>query len=130
MRLSWVQAAARSRIVLLAMMLCPLPSLAQPYPVVVQTGDPQPAFPEDSYLVKLASAHSESDVRTAYDRLQERYPALLKSRAAIIKKFELQVSSGPLVYYRALIGPFDRDAAVRFCKRLQKAGAACVVSRR
>jgi hypothetical protein len=127
MKLSWVQAAARSHLVLLAMMLSPVQSLAQPDAVLAQAGDPQPAVPEDGILVQLVSAPSEADVRAAYDRLQKMHPALLGNRSPIIRKSEIQLSSGPSVYYHALVGPFDRDAAMRFCDRVRKARAGCFV---
>jgi len=111
------------------MMLCSLASLTQPYPVVAQTGDLQPALPEDGYFVQLSSQHSEADARAAFVSLQRMHPSLLGNRSPIIRKSEIQLSSGPSVMYRVLVGPFDHDAATRFCDRLWKARAGCFVPR-
>jgi hypothetical protein len=104
---------------------CPIARAARP--VLAQAGDPQPAVPEDGVLVHFASAPSEADVRAAHDMLQKMHPALFGNRSPIIRKSEIQLSSGPSVYYQALVGPFDRDAALRFCERVSKARAGCLV---
>jgi hypothetical protein len=112
-----------------SMMLSPARSHAQSNPEAAESGDPQPAAPEDGYFVHLVAARSEADVRAAFVSLQRRLPSLLADRHPIIRRAEIQLASGPSVMYRALVGPFDHDAAMRFCDRLWKARAGCFVPR-
>jgi SPOR domain len=94
-------------------------------------GDGRSAATDDgTYLVQVSSQRSEAEARTSYQGLQARYPSLLGNRSPIIRPSGIQLNSGPSVSYHVLVGPFDHDAAMRFCDQLRKAGAGCFVPRR
>jgi hypothetical protein len=79
------------------------------------------------YSVQVLSQRTEGDARTAYIELQRRYPSVLGSRSASIRRADLAKNG---VFYRALIGPFDTpDDASQFCGNLISAGGQCVVQR-
>lgn len=77
--------------------------------------------------VQLSSQRSEADAMTSYRVLQGKYPGILGSRQATVRRADLG-SKG--VYYRALVGPFaSTDEATQFCVNLQSAGGKCIVQR-
>jgi hypothetical protein len=79
------------------------------------------------YLVQVSSKLSEIDAKTSYQELQDKFPAVLGSRSAMIKRADLGNKG---VYYRALVGPFGTpDEASQFCGSLITAGGRCVVQR-
>jgi hypothetical protein len=79
------------------------------------------------YLVQVSSKLSEIDAKTSYRELQDKFPAVLGSRSAMIKRADLGDKG---VYYRALVGPFGTpDEASQFCGSLITAGGRCVVQR-
>lgn len=77
--------------------------------------------------VQISSQRSEADAMTSYRVLQGKYPGILGSRQATVRRADLG-SKG--VYYRALVGPFaSTDEATQFCVNLQSAGGKCIVQR-
>ena len=79
------------------------------------------------YLVQVSSQRSEADAQASYRALQGKFPAVLGSRAPVIKRADLGDKG---VYYRAMVGPFGSpDEAVQFCGSLKTAGGQCVVQR-
>jgi SPOR domain len=79
------------------------------------------------YLVQVSSQRSEADAQTSYKALQGKFPAVLGSRAPLIKRADLGEKG---VYYRAMVGPFGSpDEASQFCVSLKSAGGQCVVQR-
>ncbi len=79
------------------------------------------------YLVQVSSQRSEADAQASYKALQGKFPAVLGSRAPVIKRAELGDKG---VYYRAMVGPFGSpDEASQFCGSLKSAGGQCVVQR-
>ena len=88
---------------------------------------PAPAAPAGgSYLVSVSSQPSEAAAQSSYRVLQGKYPAVLGSRSATIKRAEL----GEKVVYRAMIGPFaSADEAKQFCGSLTAAGGQCFIPR-
>ena len=77
--------------------------------------------------VQVSSQRSEADAMTSYRVLQGKYPGILGSQHATVRRADLG-SKG--VYYRALVGPFaSTDEATQFCVNLQSAGGKCLVQR-
>jgi SPOR domain len=96
----------------------------------VQTAPtPAPASSGGSggYLVQVSSQRNEADAQASYRALQTKFPAVLGSRAPVIKRADLGDKG---VYYRAMVGPFGSpDEASQFCGSLKTAGGQCVVQR-
>jgi cell division septation protein DedD len=79
------------------------------------------------YLVQVSSQKNEADAQASYRTLQSKFPAVLGSRAPLIKRADLGDKG---VYYRAMVGPFGSpDEASQFCGSLKTAGGQCVVQR-
>src|SRR5882724_291376 len=79
------------------------------------------------YLVQVSSQRNEADAQASYKALQGKFPAVLGSRAPLIKRADLGDKG---VYYRAMVGPFGSpDEASQFCGSLKSAGGQCVVQR-
>jgi SPOR domain len=79
------------------------------------------------YLVQISSQRNEADAQASYRALQGKFPAVLGSRAPVIKRADLGDKG---VYYRAMVGPFGSpDEASQFCGSLKSAGGQCVVQR-
>jgi SPOR domain len=79
------------------------------------------------YLVQVSSQRNEADAQASYRALQGKFPAVLGSRAPMIKRADLGDKG---VYYRAMVGPFGSpDEASQFCGSLKSAGGQCVVQR-
>jgi hypothetical protein len=79
------------------------------------------------YLVQVASQRSEADAQASYKALQTKYPSVLGSHSALIKRADLGEKG---VYYRAMVGPFgSSDEASQFCGNLKSAGGQCVLQR-
>jgi cell division septation protein DedD len=83
-----------------------------------------------SYYVQVSSQRIEADAQRSYAALQARFPSLLRARAPVIRKGELNLANGRSVFYRVGVGPFSTaEDATQFCGRLRTAGAPCVVSK-
>jgi hypothetical protein len=79
------------------------------------------------YLVQIASQRSEAEASASFRALQGKYPSVLGSRSATIKRADLGEKG---TYYRAMVGPFGSpDEATSFCGNLKSAGGQCVVQR-
>ena len=116
------------------------PQGSQPAPVaapatrVAPTNPVQTAAPAPSgggggggYVVQVSSQRNEADAQASYKALQGKFPAVLGSRAPLIKRADLGDKG---VYYRAMVGPFGSpDEASQFCGSLKTAGGQCVVQR-
>ncbi len=69
------------------------------------------------YLVQVSSQRNEADAQASYRALQGKFPAVLGSRAPLIKRADLGDKG---VYYRAMVGPFGTsDEASQFCGSLK-----------
>jgi hypothetical protein len=97
-------------------------------PTRVATAGPAPAAGGGGqYVVQLASQKTEADAQASYRALQSKFPAVLGSRQALIKRADLGDKG---VYYRAMVGPFgSSDEATQFCVSLKSAGGQCFVPR-
>jgi len=79
------------------------------------------------YVVQVSSQKSEADAQASFRSLQGKFPTVLGSRSALIKRADLGEKG---VYYRAMVGPFGSpDEASQFCGSLKTAGGQCVVQR-
>jgi SPOR domain len=100
---------------------------AAPSSVSPQKSPTQDTGDTGGYLVQVSSQRSEIDAQASYKALQGKFPAVLGSRAPLIKRADLGDKG---VYYRALVGPFGTpDEASEFCGSLKTAGGQCVVQR-
>lgn len=80
-----------------------------------------------SYVVQVSSQRSEADAQASYRALQGKFPSVLGSRSASVKRVDLGEKG---TYYRAVVGPFaGADEASRVCADLKSAGGQCVVQR-
>jgi hypothetical protein len=80
-----------------------------------------------SYVVQVSSQRSEADAQASYKALQGKFPSVLGSRPALIKRADLGDKG---VYYRAMAGPFaSSEEAAQVCGSLKTAGGQCVVQK-
>ena len=80
-----------------------------------------------NYLVQLSSQRSEADAQASFKALQGKFPSVLGSRPAVIKRADLGDKG---TYYRAMVGPFgSSEEASQFCGSLKSAGGQCVIQR-
>ncbi|TQF38277.1 vesicle coat complex COPII, subunit SEC24/subunit SFB2/subunit SFB3 [Bradyrhizobium sp. UNPF46] len=84
------------------------------------------AAPEShGVMVSVSSQDTEAAARESYRVTQGKYPSVLGSRSAVIRRTEL---SDGKVKYRALVGPYrTRQEASQFCKELMAAGGQCFI---
>lgn len=80
-----------------------------------------------TYVVQVSSQRSEADAQASYRALQSKYPTVLASRQASIRRADLGDKG---VYYRAMVGPFgSSEDATRLCDSLKAAGGQCNIMR-
>jgi SPOR domain len=83
--------------------------------------------PAGAFVVQLVSNKSEAEAQAAFKTLQTKYPGVLGSRTALIRRVELGDKG---TYYRAQVGPFaNSDQANALCDNLKAAGGQCIVQR-
>jgi hypothetical protein len=113
----------------LAPQATPPAAIAEPH-TRVATNTPAPIAPSSGaggYLVQVSSQRNEADAQASYRVLQGKFPSVLGSRTALIKRADLGEKG---VYYRAMVGPFGSpEEASQFCGSLKTAGGQCVVQR-
>ncbi|MCP4619634.1 MAG: SPOR domain-containing protein [Bradyrhizobium sp.] len=91
----------------------------------VNPAAPAPAASGGGYVVQVSSQKTEADAQASYKALQGKFPAVLGSRAPLIKRADLGEKG---VFYRAMVGPFgSRDEAAQFCTNYRTAGGQCVI---
>ena len=79
------------------------------------------------YVVQVSSERSDSGAQASFKTLQSKYPTVLGSRSALIRRVDLGEKG---IVYRAQVGPFDTvDQARQFCGSLKAAGGHCIVQR-
>lgn len=79
------------------------------------------------YVVQLSSQRSEADAQASYRALQTKFPTVLASRSALIKRADLGEKG---IFFRAAVGPFPTpEEAAQICGSLKTAGGQCVVQR-
>ena len=109
------------------------PQRNTPLALAPQATDPAPApnrrsaATDGAYVVQVSAQKTESEAQSSYRALQQKYPAVLGSREANIRRADLGDKG---VYYRAQIGPFaTADQANEFCTNLKSAGGQCIVQK-
>ena len=79
------------------------------------------------YLVQVSSDKNESDAQASYRAMQNKFPAVLRSRPPVVKRADLG-SKG--VYYRTMVGPFgSTEEAAQFCSSLKSGGGQCIIKK-
>lgn len=79
------------------------------------------------YVVQISSQRSEADAQASYRAAQAKFPNVLGSRSAMIRRADLGDKG---IYFRAMVGPFGgAEDASQLCNSLKSAGGACVVQR-
>jgi hypothetical protein len=79
------------------------------------------------FMVQVSSQKNEADAHASYRMLQGKYPSVLGSRSASIRRADLGEKG---VVYRSMVGPFgSQDEAAHFCGSLKTAGGQCVILR-
>lgn len=95
--------------------------------VASTTPTQSPPGASGGYVVQVASQRSEADAQASFKALQSKYPSVLGSRSAQIKRADLGDKG---TYYRAVVGPFNSsEDASAVCGNLKTAGGQCVVQR-
>jgi cell division septation protein DedD len=96
---------------------------ANPPPIVAVNTPP----PAGSYVVQVAAQKTEADAAATWQQLQQKYPTVLGSQQASIRRVDLGERG---VFYRAQVGPFgSRAQASEVCQSLKAAGGECVIQR-
>jgi hypothetical protein len=99
----------------------------QQAPAPTRTASAQPTGGSGGYMVQISSQRSEADAQAAYRAMQSKFPNVLGSRSAMIRRADLGERG---IYYRALVGPFSQaEDAGQLCNSLKAAGGQCVVQR-
>jgi len=81
-----------------------------------------------AYVVQVSAQRSEAEAQSSYQALQAKYPGVLGSRTANIRRVDLGDKGG--VYYRAQVGTFaSSEQATTFCNSLKDAGGQCIVQK-
>jgi hypothetical protein len=79
------------------------------------------------FMVQISSQRSEADAQASYQAQQSKYPDVLGSRQASIRRVDLGEKG---IYYRAYVGPFAAaEEAGSLCNNLKSAGGQCFVQR-
>jgi hypothetical protein len=86
-----------------------------------------PSRGSGGYMVQISSQRSEADAQASYQAMQSKFPSVLGSHQASIRRADLGEKG---IYYRALVGPFAAaEDAGQLCSNLKSAGGQCVVQR-
>jgi hypothetical protein len=101
----------------------------EPAPGRMAAINPAPAAPSagGGYLVQVSSQKNEADAQASFRMMQGKYPAVLGSRSASVRRVDLGDKG---VFYRAMVGPFGSSGeAAQLCESLKTAGGQCVIQR-
>jgi hypothetical protein len=81
-----------------------------------------------AYVVQVSAQRTEEEAQSSYRALQQKYPAVLGSREANIRRVDLRDKGG--IFYRAQVGSFaTSEQASTFCETLRNAGGQCIVAK-
>ena len=76
----------------------------------------------------MSAQRTEAEAQSSYQSLQSKYPSVLGSRNANIKRVDLGDKGG--VFFRAQVGSFaTSEQATAFCNSLKDAGGQCIVQK-
>lgn len=86
---------------------------------------PLPTGPGSSGIyAEVAAQVSEAEARAAYRYLQGRYPNLLASREAVIRRADETNNGG--TFYRVEVGPMSSSDADALCGNIKAGGGQCI----
>lgn len=88
-------------------------------PAPVQTGG--------NYVVQVASHKTPEEAQNAWNGLRQQYGSIFGGRNADIRKVDLGDRG---TFYRAMVGPMNREQANALCQNLKTQGAGCIVQTR
>lgn len=80
-----------------------------------------------NYVVQVASHKTPEEAQGAWTNLRQQYAAIFNGRNADIRKVDLGDRG---TFYRAMVGPMNRDQANALCQNLKTQGAGCIVQTR
>ena len=108
------------------------PADVPPQPSVAATHESKraktAAAPACAYVVQVSAQRTEAEAMSSYRAMQQKYPAVLGSRDANIRRVDLGDKGG--IFYRAQVGSFtSSEQATAFCDNLKAAGGQCIVQR-
>jgi hypothetical protein len=81
---------------------------------------------DGAFAVQVTSQRTEADAQSSFQALQAKYPNVLGSRQATIRRADLGDKG---TYYRAQVPFGTQSEASEFCASLKAAGGQCVVQR-
>ncbi len=80
-----------------------------------------------NYVVQVASHKTPEEAETAWSSLRQQYASIFGGRNADIRKVDLGDRG---TFYRAMVGPMNREQANALCQNLKTQGAGCIVQTR
>lgn len=80
-----------------------------------------------NYVVQVASHKTPEEAQGAWANLRQQYAAIFGARNADIRKVDLGDRG---TFYRAMVGPMNREQANALCQNLKTQGAGCIVQTR
>lgn len=86
-----------------------------------------PTTASGNYVVQVASHKTPEEAQGAWANLRQQYAAIFNGRNADIRKVDLGDRG---TFYRAMVGPMNRDQANALCQNLKTQGAGCIVQTR
>ncbi len=87
-----------------------------------------PANVSGAYVVQVSAQRTEAEAQSSYQALQSKYPSVLGSRSANIRRVDLGDKGG--VFFRAQVGTFSTaEQATAFCNSLKDVGGQCIVQK-
>ena len=97
-------------------------------PLVTANVNPTPNVSTGgNYVVQVASHKTLEEAQTAWATLKTQHAGIFGNRNADIRKVDLGDRG---TFYRAMVGPMQRDQANALCQNLKTAGAGCIVQTR
>jgi hypothetical protein len=80
-----------------------------------------------NYVVQVASHKTQEEAQGAWANLRQQYAQIFGNRNADIRKVDLGDRG---TFYRAMVGPMNREQANALCQNLKTQGAGCIVQTR
>ncbi len=88
---------------------------------------PATAPASGNYVVQVASHKTPEEAQNAWNNLRQQYGSIFGNRNADIRKVDLGDRG---TFYRAMVGPMNREQANALCQNLKTQGAGCIVQTR
>lgn len=94
---------------------------------VASLGPTPPVQTSGNYVVQVASHKTPEEAQNAWTNLRQQYGQIFTGRNADIRKVDLGDRG---TFYRAMVGPMNREQANALCQNLKTQGAGCIVQTR